>query len=110
MRLDNSQAASQSLLDDLRSDRGMEWIPRDGWLTKIAIDAAAPQLSFDLAIDASGQGVPSWVQAGFDAPQPIVIESATWTRMVFAAIVALGVLIVVVALARPAPGRLTPLG
>src|SRR6266566_2660427 len=60
MRLDNSQQASQSLLDDLRSDRGMEWVPSDGWLTKIAIDADAPQLSYDLAIDASGMGVPSW--------------------------------------------------
>ena len=112
MRLDHSQAATPGLLDDLRSDRGMEWVPKGGWLTKIAIDAAAPQLSFDLAIDASGQGVPSWVQAGFDAPTPItiVVESETWTRIVFGAIVALGLLIVVVAFTRPAAGRspLTP--
>ena len=71
MRLDHSDNATQSLLDDLRSDRGMEWVPESGWLTRIAVDASAPQLSYDLAIDASGQGVPSWVQAGFDAPQPI---------------------------------------
>jgi hypothetical protein len=110
LRLDHSDAATQSLLDDLRSDRGMEWVPTGGWLTKIAVDASATQLSFDLAIDASGQGVPSWVQAGFDAPAPIIIESATWTRAVVAAIVALGVLIVVVMLGRPASGRLTPQG
>ena len=110
MRLDHSDAASQSLLDDLRADKGMAWIPAAGWLTKIAVDAEAPQLSYDLAIDASGQGVPSWVQAGFDAPPPLVIESATWTRAVLAAIVALGVLIVVVAFGRPAASRLTPLG
>jgi hypothetical protein len=110
MRLDHSDQATQSLLDDLRSDRGMGWVPKDGWLSQIAIDAAAPQLSYDLAIDASGQGVPSWVQAGFDAPQPIVIESATWTRALVAAIVGLGVLIFVVAFARPRAGRLTPLG
>ena len=30
MRLDHSLAASQSLLDDLRSDRGMSWVPEDG--------------------------------------------------------------------------------
>ena len=110
LRLDHSDAATQSLLDDLRSDRGMSWVPADGWLTKIAVDASATQLSFDLAIDASGQGVPSWVQAGFDAPAPIVIESATWTRAVVAAIVALGVLILVVTLGRPSAGRLTPQG
>jgi hypothetical protein len=115
MRLDHSATASTSLLDDLRSDRGMGWIPTDGWLTKIAVDASATQLSYDLAIDATGAGVPSWVQAGFDAPQPItiVVESATWTRALVAAIAALAVLIVGVALGRrgvPATGRLTPLG
>jgi hypothetical protein len=112
LRLDHSATATQSLLDDLRSDRGMEWVPADGWLTKIAVDASATQLSFDLAIDASGQGVPSWVQAGFDAPQPITvfIESVTWTRLVVAAIFGLGVLILVVVVARPAASRLTPLG
>jgi Uncharacterized protein conserved in bacteria (DUF2330) len=110
MRLDHSATASKSLLDDLRSDRGMEWVPKDGWLTKIAVDGKASQLSYDLAIDASGQGVPSWVQAGFDAPTPItiVVESATWTRAVAAGIAALAVLILVLALGRPGPRRLTP--
>ena len=65
MRLDHSAAATTSLLDDLRSDRGMEWIPSDAWLTKVAIDAAAASLSYDLAIDASGAGAPSPVDAGF---------------------------------------------
>ena len=112
MRLDHSQAATQSLLDDLRSDRGMEWVPTDGWLTKIAVDASATQLSYDLAIDASGFGVPSWVQAGFDAPAPItiVIESVTWTRMVVAAIVALALIVLVVAFTRPPAGRMTTQG
>jgi len=110
MRLDHSDNATRSLLDDLRSDRGMDWVPSSGWLTRIAVDASAPQLSYDLAIDASGQGVPSWVQAGFDTPAPIVIESATWTRFLVAAIVALGVLIVIVTFARPGSARLTPQG
>ena len=112
MRLEHSQPASQSLLDDLRSDRGMEWVPAGGHLTKIAIDASAPQLAYDLAIDASGQGVPSWVQAGFDAPSPIVIEieSATWTRLVLGAVLALAVLIIVVALPRGRRDSLTPQG
>jgi hypothetical protein len=112
MRLDHSAAATPLLLDDLRSDRGMEWVPKSGWLTKIVVDARAPQLSYDLAIDASGAGVPSWVQAGFDAPPPIVIESATWTRGVMAGLIAIGVLLIVVAISRPAAGtgRLTPQG
>jgi hypothetical protein len=110
MRLEHSERATQSLLDDLRSDRGMDWMPRGGWLTRIAVDASAAQLSYDLAIDASGQGVPSWIQAGFDAPPPIVIDSATWVRVLAGAVLAVGLLLLVVALARPAPGRLTPQG
>jgi hypothetical protein len=64
IRLDHSDAASDSLLTDLRSDRGMEWIPSSGWLTKVAVDSSAAQLSYDLAIDASGAGAPSAVDAG----------------------------------------------
>jgi hypothetical protein len=110
MRLDHSQPASQQLLEDLRSDRGMEWVPSGGWLTKIAVDASAPQLSYDLAIDASGAGVPSWVQAGFDAPPPIVIDSAFWPRVVVTGLLAMGVFLLVIVLARPGTRRLTPLG
>jgi hypothetical protein len=68
IRLDHSAAASASLLADLRSDRGMEWIPSRGWLTKVAVDAAAGDLAYDLAIDVSGAGAPSRVDAGFELP------------------------------------------
>jgi hypothetical protein len=68
LRLDHSAAASQGLLDDLRSDRGMEWIPTEAWLTKVGIESSAGQLSYDLAIDASGAGAPSRVDAGFELP------------------------------------------
>ena len=61
--LDHSAAASESLLTDLRSDAGMEWVPDEAWLTKVVIDASAAELNFDLAIAASG-GRPSPVDAG----------------------------------------------
>ncbi len=64
--LDHSAPATQSLLDDLRSDRGMEWVPTSAWLTKVRVDAGARQLSYDLAVDASGAGRPSAVAAGLD--------------------------------------------
>jgi hypothetical protein len=66
MSLTYSSPASASLLDDLRSDRGMEWVPGQAWLSKIALDGEAGQFSYDLAIDASGQGHPSRVAAGLD--------------------------------------------
>src|SRR3954452_8454675 len=68
IRLDHSAAATASLLDDLRSDRGMDWIPGSAWLTKVAVDAEAGQLGYDLAIDASGANAPSRVAAGLDLP------------------------------------------
>ncbi len=68
LALTTSQPASKELLADLRSDRGMEWIPQDAWLSKIRIDASASQLTYDLAIDASGAGLPSRVAAGLDTP------------------------------------------
>jgi hypothetical protein len=68
MRLDHSAGATQGLLDDLRSDRGMDWVPSSSWLTKVAIDSSAKGLSYDLAIDASGRGAPSRVDAGLELP------------------------------------------
>ncbi|MEO8509713.1 MAG: DUF2330 domain-containing protein [Chloroflexota bacterium] len=74
LSLAHSAAATDLLLADLRSDAGMEWVPTEGWLTKIEIDAPATDLTFDLAIDASGRGQPSMVDAGLAGraapPQP----------------------------------------
>ena len=61
-------AASESLLADLRSDRGMEWVPDAAWLTKVVVDSSAAGLSYDLAIDASGAGAPSRIDAGWEMP------------------------------------------
>jgi len=70
IRLDASQSASDSLLSDLRSDRGMAWVPETAWLTKVAVDGEASQLGYDLAVDASGAGRPSAVDAGLALPAP----------------------------------------
>ena len=67
MSLQHSAVATTSLLDDLRSDKGMGWVPQSGWLSKIAIDASASQLTYDLAVDAKGTS-PSRVAAGLQAP------------------------------------------
>ena len=39
MALAYSQAASQTLLTDLRSDQNSAWVPESAWLTKLAIDS-----------------------------------------------------------------------
>ena len=70
--------ATSSLLDDLRSDRGMGWIPESGWLTQVRINAAAGQLKFDLAIDATGAKAPSLIAAGLRLPSSAAgVDGAT---------------------------------
>jgi hypothetical protein len=60
-----SAPASRALLADLRSDRGMKWLPdRDMWLTYVRVNEFAENLTHDLAIDASGYGQPDPVAAG----------------------------------------------
>jgi hypothetical protein len=108
MRLDHSAPASDTLLADLRSDRGMEWVPDGGWLTKVAISADAPQLSYDLAVDASGQGTPSRVAAGLDVPGAPAGGAAFALRFALVALFVLGSTLVVIALASRPTSGLTP--
>jgi len=68
--LDHSASASDGLLADLRSDAGMGWVPTGAWLTKIVVDAPADAIDFDLAIDATGAGKPSTVDAGYAPFRP----------------------------------------
>jgi uncharacterized protein DUF2330 len=56
--------ASDSLLNDLRADAGMGWVPTSAWLTKLQLGETTQQLKYDLAIDASGEGMPSYRAAG----------------------------------------------
>ena len=109
LRLDHSAAATDSLLADLRSDRGMAWVPASAWLTKIAVDGTAGQLGFDLAIDASGAGRPSAVDAGFTMPGVVIPETGLdLSRALLAlAFVAVGLVgIGLITRARPSGGRL----
>ncbi len=88
-----SEPASGTLLADLRSDRGMKWLPESGmWLTYIRINETAANLKHDLAIDASGYGRPNPVAAGYPA-QNAASWSLVWTAM--AAIIAVAFLMAV---------------
>jgi hypothetical protein len=70
LSLFHSAPASSRLLDDLRSDTGMEWVPQSAWLTELRIDSSVADLHYDLAVDASGEGRPSFTAAGIEAPPP----------------------------------------
>ena len=50
-----SQAAPKQLLADLRSDKGMGWLPASGmWFTAISMNTPAAAIAADLAIDSGG--------------------------------------------------------
>jgi Uncharacterized protein conserved in bacteria (DUF2330) len=88
-----SEPASTLLLSDLRSDRGMRWLPTDDmWLTKIDVNTPAGDLVNDLAVDASGFGQPSAVAAGLDASQLPTADGGRWIVLW----VTLGVLVLIV--------------
>ena len=111
IRLDHSDAASASLLTDLHSDRGMDWVPSSAWLTKVAVDGTAGELGYDLAIDASGAGRPSAVDAGFTMPGAVIPAPPPDLARLLLAIgfVGLGLVgLAMIAHARPTSGR--PIG
>jgi hypothetical protein len=67
--LEQSRPASSLLLDDLRRDQGMGWVPAGGMhLSYLRVSTTAGELTHDLAIDASGRHAPSPVAAGLLAP------------------------------------------
>jgi hypothetical protein len=68
LALAHSAAATSRLLDDLRSDAGMEWVPQSAWLTELRVDSSVGDLRYDLAVDASGQGRASATAAGMATP------------------------------------------
>jgi hypothetical protein len=64
LRLARSGAASTQLLDDLRADKGMEWVPNRGWLTYLRVDTPAGLLIHDLAASVNPFEGPSRIDAG----------------------------------------------
>jgi len=93
MALLHSARANDLLLDDLRSDKGMEWVPEHAWLTKVRVNGSAADIQFDLAINAHG-GAPSAVDAGFapygPAPVPWQIPTAWVVLTITAGLPVLG--------------------
>jgi hypothetical protein len=92
--LDRSEPASTSLLDDLRSDKGMEWIPQSMWLSYLKIDTPARTLKYDLAVDVNG-GSPSPRAAGLPSAllPPIVSKTNISGPLVASLLVAAGILL-----------------
>ena len=80
LALDRNEPADQSLLDDLRSDKGMGWVPDHMWFTYLKLDVPAGELDYDLAISTKPGAVPSLKAAGVNASAARRIDLATGTN------------------------------
>ena len=105
--LEASEPASTSLLADLRSDKGMGWLPSSSmWLSYLRVDARAGDLDYDLAVDASGAGRPAPVAAGLDPVTTPVPGGGSWFGpALWASLALLAVLGVAGAMERRRAGR-----
>ena len=65
-------AATDSLLNDLRADKGMEWIPDRMWLTYLRVASDASTLGYDLTVPAPPASEPSPEET---VPQPAPVET-----------------------------------
>jgi hypothetical protein len=63
-----SEAASSTLLDDLRSDEHMGWVPESMWLSYVQVASPAGELRHDLAVSTRPDALPSAHWAGFSVP------------------------------------------
>ena len=72
LQLARSEAASPTLLDDLRADKGMEWVPQQEWLTYIKIDTPAGRLTHDLAASVNPLRAPLKIDAGIASTNDVI--------------------------------------
>jgi hypothetical protein len=94
-----SEAASDLLLDDLRSDERMEWVPEDMWLSYLQVDTPAAELDYDLAVSVDPDAPPSLTDAGVERFDAVPVDAGAdgvplWPLAVGAAM-GLGLLLVV---------------
>jgi hypothetical protein len=83
LNLVRSEPASQFLLTDLAGDRGMHWLPTEGmWLSYLKLNEQARDLTYDLAMDVTGNGNPSPVDAGL--PFTVPTSFPAWPALVLA--------------------------
>ena len=83
LELARSDAASPDLLTDLRSDKGMGWMPDDMWLTYLRVNTPAANLNYDLAVSTHDDVLPAARMVGIGLAGGPAAGSLTVTRSGF---------------------------
>jgi hypothetical protein len=80
LSLQRNEEAAPFLLDDLRSDKGMGWVPQHMWFTYLRLDVPAGTLDYDLAISDQPNTVPRLIDTGISttAARPVVAPDRGW--------------------------------
>lgn len=76
LTLERSGPASTPLLDDLRADAGMEWVPEHMWFTYLQVGTEARNLDYDLAVSADATTLPTLADTGVTAPEARTVTEA----------------------------------
>lgn len=63
LTVNRSERANGRLLDDLRADENMGWVPINAWFTHMELSVPVADLSYDLSVGADGTA-PSLLEAG----------------------------------------------
>jgi hypothetical protein len=77
LSIDRSENANDRLLSDLRSDKGMEWVPSKMWFSYLTVEAPANVINYDLAISAHKDTLPTIERVGITAPETRVITPSS---------------------------------
>ncbi|HWD72856.1 MAG TPA: DUF2330 domain-containing protein [Actinomycetota bacterium] len=95
LTLTRSEPGPASLISDLRSDQGMDWIPQTGmYLSYLQVNTPAVNLHYDLAVDATGRAAPSPAAAGLpDGVAPAPLPTGSRVAWIWAAAALGGVLL-----------------
>jgi hypothetical protein len=84
VQVTRSEPASSTLLDDLRSDKHMGWVPDSMWLTYYDVSTPAGELRHDLAVSTHPDTLPSARMAGFSTAAPSAGGPDWWVPAVLA--------------------------
>ena len=76
LTVSRSEPANEPLLDDLRSDVGMEWVPDEMWLSYLQLDAPAGELDYDLAVSDTPGEQPAFDDTGVAEPETVPVGAA----------------------------------
>jgi hypothetical protein len=82
LSMPRDEQANEALLTDLRTDKGMAWVPHKMWFTYLHLNVPARQLDYDLAVSTNPTVVPALADTGVSAQQARVVgvprSSARW--------------------------------